>query len=317
LSSIIFSVNTVLPIFITGLIGYILKYKKIITQEFALNLSKITFKLFIPAMMFEQMYKLDMTKIINLKLILICVIGLFGVMAIAAVICPVFIKEKAKCGAVVHAIFRSNYVLLGIPLMTNLFGQEGANIAASMTSFVIISLNLCAVITLTVFEPDGEKVNSNRMKDVFKSILTNPFIIAIVAGMLVHSAGLHLPVFIEKSLSNVSVVAMPMALLALGGMYDWNNAKNNLSVSTTITVVRLVAVPAAMLTIAYILGFTGIELCLIYVIFGSPVPTSAAAMAAGMKSDAQLTGELSLMTTLFSPISFFFGVLILRLIGAV
>ncbi|MGI6123491.1 MAG: AEC family transporter, partial [Acetivibrionales bacterium] len=286
-------------------------------QEFALNLSKITFKLFIPAMMFEQMYKLDMTKIINLKLILICVIGLFGVMAIAAVICPVFIKEKAKCGAVVHAIFRSNYVLLGIPLMTNLFGQEGANIAASMTSFVIISLNLCAVITLTVFEPDGEKVNSNRMKDVFKSILTNPFIIAIVAGMLVHSAGLHLPVFIEKSLSNVSVVAMPMALLALGGMYDWNNAKNNLSVSTTITVVRLVAVPAAMLTIAYILGFTGIELCLIYVIFGSPVPTSAAAMAAGMKSDAQLTGELSLMTTLFSPISFFFGVLILRLIGAV
>lgn len=294
-----------------------MKYKKIITQEFALNLSKITFKLFIPAMMFEQMYKLDMTKIINLKLILICVIGLFGVMAIAAVICPVFIKEKAKCGAVVHAIFRSNYVLLGIPLMTNLFGQEGANIAASMTSFVIISLNLCAVITLTVFEPDGEKVNSNRMKDVFKSILTNPFIIAIVAGMLVHSAGLHLPVFIEKSLSNVSVVAMPMALLALGGMYDWNNAKNNLSVSTTITVVRLVAVPAAMLTIAYILGFTGIELCLIYVIFGSPVPTSAAAMAAGMKSDAQLTGELSLMTTLFSPISFFFGVLILRLIGAV
>ncbi|MGI6668472.1 MAG: AEC family transporter [Acetivibrionales bacterium] len=315
--SIIFSINTVLPIFITGLIGYMLKCKNIITQEFALTLSKIVFKLFIPAMLFEQMYRQDLTRTLSLKLVLICVIGLFSVMVIAAIICPMFKKENAKCGAVVHAAFRSNYVLLGIPLMMNLYGQDGANVAASMTSFVIISLNLCAVITFSIFKPDEEKVNGSKILGVLKSILANPFIIAIVAGMLIHYAGIHLPVFIEKSLGNISAVAMPMALLALGGMFDWNNARNNLRLSTVICIIRLVIVPAVMITIAYMLGLTGVELCLVYVIFGSPVPTSAAAMAAGMKSDVRLTGEFSLMTTLFSPISFFFGVLFLRLIGAV
>ncbi|MBQ9071050.1 MAG: AEC family transporter [Clostridia bacterium] len=325
LDDLLFTLNAVAPIIAMVLIGYVLKRLKFITPFGAKEMNKLVFKLFLPALLFFNVYNIKSFESVNFRYILfVCVIVLliFGLGIVAAVLTT---DNKKRRGAIAQAAFRSNYALIGIPLATSVFGDEGSAYATLLSAFSIPLFNVLAVIILSVFG-GGEKRKVN-VKKIILGIVKNPLIDAIALGvvaLLVRGAFVKYGVSFRllditplyKVLSQVSAVATPLALIVLGANFEFSaipGMKREIAVGV---IMRCVVAPIVGLSIAYLLGgFSGAEFAVFVSVFGTSVAVSSAPMAQEMDSDATLAGQLVVWTTVISAFTLFVFIYLLRVIG--
>ena len=72
---------------------------------------------------------------------------------------------------------------------------------------------------------------------------------------------------------------------------------------------------AGWVWLAVALGFRGVELCTILVVFGAPVAVNSYTMALQMDGDADLAGGIVLLTTAVSCLTLFFWIWLLKSLG--
>ena len=143
----------------------------------------------------------------------IAVGSLLLLFAVLCIVVPRVVREPKQRGVIIQGLFRSNYVIFGVSLVTNVFGAEEAAAASILSAVLVPMYNVLAVIALTVFTGGG-KVS---LKKTLKSIATNPLIIAALLGVFASIIKLRFPAFLETSLRDVSRLATPLALIVLGG----------------------------------------------------------------------------------------------------
>ena len=151
MKSFIFSLNAVAPIILTVLLGYFLKRIGLFTSDFAKKANKLVFRIFLPAMLFLNVYGIESILDINLGYVLYAVIFISIVILLSFILIPIVIKENERRAPIIQAVFRSNYALIGIPLAESLFGAEGVMVAAIMSAFAIPLFNVFGVVSFVVF----------------------------------------------------------------------------------------------------------------------------------------------------------------------
>ena len=60
-------------------------------------------------------------------------------------------KENRSRGAMIQAIYRSNFVIMGIPIVSNIFGSGNLTTTAVAITIVVPLYNVLAVIVLEIF----------------------------------------------------------------------------------------------------------------------------------------------------------------------
>lgn len=154
MDSLIFSLNAVAPIVLIIAVGVLLR-KFGVTDGFWNVANKLVFKLFLPALLFYNVYNVSDFSAVNWAFILYAVVAVFVIFLVAMFVVPLFVKQSNRRGVVVQALFRSNYAIIGVPLATNLYGASGAAASSLLSAFVIPLFNVLAVIALTFFNDDS------------------------------------------------------------------------------------------------------------------------------------------------------------------
>ena len=219
MESILFSLNSVMPLFLMGIAGYLLVQRGVVNENFVDQASNLCFKLLIPFSLFREVYDAKVLDSFDFRLPLYCVLSVLTVLILAWLIWPHFVKNRARCGACIHSTFRANVVLMGIPVLTNMYGEEGALVAAMALPFVVILSNIGAVTVFTAFAPESSGARLDPRK-LLLSIAKNPFIIAILLGLAAQLSGISFPPFASKSIDYLADMSTPLALLAVGGQFD-------------------------------------------------------------------------------------------------
>ncbi len=298
--NLMISFNAVMPMFLLILLGLMLKKKCQLDEKTSLQMNKIVFQILIPALIFNNIYKTNIKTIFKPELILFTVFAILGIWALSIFFVTLAEKRPSKRGAMIQGIFRSNFTLFGLPIVTNLFGTAEIGITSLMISVVIPVFNVLAVITLETFRGGAFKL----FKVLFE-IIRNPLMISSALGIFVLAANVHLPVFLETTVSNIANIATPLALIIMGASLKIECTKEN-SKNLMITVIsKLVAAPALTLPIAVLMGFKGIELATLLAIFASPTAIVSFVMAEQMGSDGDLAAEIVVFTTLISCLTIF------------
>ena len=224
----------------------------------------------------------------------------------------------------VQAFYRSNYAIIGIPLVTLLFGESGGAAAAIVLACTIPIYNASAVVLLTVFvRENGARIS---VWSIIKKILANPLIDGILLGLICQLIRPYLGGwtlkesnlrFVYRTLENLSRITAPFALIILGGQFRFSAAKRLLPQITVAVLARLVFAPLVGLTAAHICfpHFSAQEFAALVPLFGSPVAVASAIMANQMHNDGELAGQILVWTTLFSGLTIFAIIVILRLLG--
>lgn len=307
MENLILSLNVVLPLFITISLGYFLKYLNMFDNNTLDTMNNITFKSFLPVLLFYNIYKTDLHDTFNLKLIIFSVTCVIVLYLILYLLVPLIEKDNKKRGALLQGLFRSNFVIFGLPITESLFGSEKVGVAALLIAVIVPLFNMLSVLALETFR--GGKLN---FKKIFIGIIKNPLIIASCLGVLTLLLKIKIPTAIEKTISDVSKIATPLSLILLGASFKFDNIKKYLKQTTIAVIGKTILIPCIILPICIMFGYRDVELSTLMIIFAAPTAISSFTMAKQMDSDSDLAGQIVVFTSAFCVITVFMWIFILK-----
>ncbi|BEU87723.1 AEC family transporter [Selenomonas sp. TAMA-11512] len=311
LDNLIVSLGAVVPLFVLVGIGLVVKQMAFLTSEELRRVNKMVFEIFFFFMMFYNIYITDIGNLFRPGLVTFAIASVLLTILIATFIVVRIEPTNARRGTMIQAIFRSNFVLVGIPVVSNLFPAEEIAVTTMMIAVIVPLYNVCGVLVLETFR--GGKINPWHM---MKSVLQNPMILGAVLGAFLRLAALHIPLQILKPIGQVAAATTPVALIILGASFQLGTTEAHRPQLIETILARLVLVPCAVLGSAYALGFSGIELATLMVIFAAPCAVASFAMAQQMGGDADLAGNAVVFTSGLSAVTLFLWVLLFKTIGA-
>lgn len=310
MENLILSVNVVLPLFIQIILGNVLGRLKLIDETTNKKMNTLVFRCFLPLLLFWNIYRVDLGKAVNGKLIGLTAATLITYCVFLCLIVPLFEKDNRKRGVIVQAGCRSNFVLFGMPLALSIVGEENIGPTSLLVAIVVPSVNILSVIVLELFRGQSIKLGS-----VLKGIAKNPLVIAAVIALFFQLTGIKLPEFAEEAVGDISGVATPLSLIVLGAEIRFEDARAYLKQLGAGMFFKLILEPAIFVPIAVWLGFRGPELVPFIIMCASPTAVSSYTMAEQMGADGKLASQLVFYSTAFSIVTIFFIIFITKSLG--
>lgn len=303
----ILSFNVVVPLFLMLVLGYSLKQIRVYDEHTISGMNQLVFKVFLPLLLFINIYQTDVAGVFDLKLMLVAVLGVLGSFFMTWLIIAWIEKDNRKRGVLIQGIFRSNFVIFGTPVTTSLFGAEATGAAALLVAVIVPIFNMLSVVILEIYR--GSRINVPK---ILKGIITNPLIIGSVTGLLCLLLHIKIPLVLEKTISDLSKVTTPLALVILGGSFTFSSMKGNVKQIAIGVLGKLVIVPVICLSFALLIGIRGVGLAISMSIFASPTAVSSFSMAKQMDGDADLAGHLVVLGSMLSVVTMFVWIFIFK-----
>lgn len=275
-----------MPIFLLMALGYLLKQLKFAEKSTFDAMNRLVFKIFLPILLFYNIYQTEPNLIFNGRLILFTVIAILAVYVVGYFAVLGLTRDNARRGVMLQGFFRSNYAILGIPLVDFVCGDSATGLASLMVAVVVPLFNILAVICLERFRNQSVKVGS-----LLLGILKNPLVIGCLVGALFLIADIPLPSFMEKAVSNAAQIASPLSMVILGAGFAFSGVRDYLKEIAITVSAKLVVVPLLAVTAATLLSFRGEALVCILITFGAPVAVSSFSMSQQMGGDEKLAAQ--------------------------
>ncbi len=315
MDNFVFSINSTLPIFLVILLGYILKVKNFLTEEFADMANKFCFNIALPVMLFMDISRINVKEDMNIRFFLYCFIVTIVMFALVWIIAKIFVKDKSMVGAFAQAGARGSAAILGVAFVENICGDIG------MTALMIVAsvpfFNMLSVVILVCEAPEKSSESISKIKNAMINIAKNPIIIGILLGLLWSLCGFRLPTIIDRSFEYVGRTATPIALIAIGAGFNVNEAITRLKPAIGASIIKLIGLPLIFLPIAINMGFRDSEMVAILVMLAAPTTVSSYVMAKSMNNDHVLASNVIVLTTLISSVTLTAWVFILRTLGVI
>ncbi|MDC7222278.1 MAG: AEC family transporter [Spirochaetales bacterium] len=315
MNSLIYSANVIIPVFLLILLGMLARRKGLIDEPFIKTSSKVVFTLALPASLFSIVYRTDFASLFDGKLYLIMFAGTLGGFIISWFSSGFFCARDDQRGAYVQASTRGNLAIFGMAVIERALSETGSATGAALLAFMIPMFNVLAVIALTGWNQSGDR--SERLKNQLKNIVLNPLIIAIALGIVSSLIKLKLPALVETSLTYLSRMTLPLALLGIGGTLKISGLRSRWLPTAGASFLKLIIVPALTLAAALPFKLEGETLAVMFILSGSPVAVSSFAMAGALKNDTELTADTITITTLFSLITIGGGLAVMKNMGLI
>ena len=310
MESLKLSIESIVPIFILMALGYVIRERKLADKGNFDVMNKLVFNIFLPTLLFYNIYKIGDIKTFDFKLAGFLAAGTFLVFFAGYFAVKLITKDNTKRGVMLQGFFRSNYAILGVPVVEYICRGNSTGLASLMVAVVIPVFNVLAVISLERFR--GGRVD---IKGMIKGIITNPLIIGSLIGVIFMLFNITLPTVIEKAVSDVSKIASPLAIIILGASFSFSSISGYVKELTTVVLVRLIIVPLVAVMGAVMLGFRGEALACLLIAFGAPVAVSSFAMTQQMGGDENLSAQIIVVTSALCLVTLFGWIFILNYMG--
>jgi predicted permease len=312
MSNLLFSFNTVAPIFLLVAIGRLARKANLVGEHFVDEASKLNFRTGLPALLFLSIYQTKGSDFFDWKFICFMTCGCVASALILSLTVPRVVKDKKKASAIIQSVFKPNIIVLGLPLAIMAFGKENTAAILMLLPVLVPVNNITAVLILCALDPENQDVRVNPFRKSAVSIIKNPIILAAAAAILLRQFQTPLPSFLLKLLNSLSDMATPFALITLGAQMTMKAVLSDRRHVISATVLKVVVTPLVLMPLAYLLGFRGYELAAAFIISVSPSAVNSYMLAREMHSDEVLTGEIILSTTFCSMFFIFIGIYLLK-----
>ena len=311
MENLMLSANAVLPMFMLLAAGFLSQKAGVLTREDVPRFNKVAFRIFLPCLLFYNIYCSDLSAAVKPGLIIYAVCGVLLVFAAAYLSVQHLVRREDWKGVIAQGIFRSNFVIMGIPIAQALVGADQLGAVTVLIAVVVPLFNFLSVYVLERFR--GGNVN---VRKVLLEVAKNPLIISSLLGILCQLLGIRLPHLLEQTVSSLSVIASPLQLFLLGAFFRFDGLGRYIKPLTAVTTVKLFVTPALLLGTAALLGIRGGDFVGLIGIFASPTAVNSFTMVQQMDcGDAELAGDIVVMTSAVSILSFFLWILIFKNFG--
>ena len=310
MENLMISANAVLPMCLVMALGYGTRCLGCTRSEEIYTINKIAFRIFLPCLLYYNIYCSDLSGSFDPLLMAFAVGGVLLTFGLALGYTLLTEKLPERRGVLIQGMFRSNYVIMGIPVATALLGADQLGTVSILIAVIVPLFNMLAVVVLEVFR--GQKP---KPLHILGQIAKNPLVIGSVLGILTLVAGIRLPHILEQTIQSVSAIASPLQLFLLGAFFQFSGLKTYRRELVTVSIAKLIVSPGLFLGLGALLGFRGVAFVSLIGIFASPTAVNSFTMAQQMGGDAELAGDIVVTTSAASILTMFLWIFLFKSLG--
>lgn len=310
MENLMISANAVLPMCLVMALGYGTRRLGRLRREEISTINKIAFRIFLPCLLYYNIYCSDLSGSFDPLLMTYAVGGVLLTFGLALGYTLLTEKLPERRGVLIQGMFRSNYVIMGIPVATALLGADQLGTVSILIAIIVPLFNMLAVVVLEVFR--GQKP---KPLHILGQIAKNPLVIGSVLGILTLVAGIRLPHILEQTIQSVSAIASPLQLFLLGAFFQFSGLKTYRRELVTVSIAKLIVSPGLFLGLGALLGFRGVAFVSLIGIFASPTAVNSFTMAQQMGGDAELAGDIVVTTSAASILTMFLWIFLFKSLG--
>ncbi len=302
--------NIVLPVFSVIILGWLLRRWGLIDGTFLQQTNQLVYYVCLPLLLFYKIGTSDFGANFNGTLVFGSILAVAVTFVISYLYTVLRGYPPEARGVFSQGAFRGNIAYIGLAIALNAYGETGLTRAGILMGFLVPFLNFFAIIALLwPHRSDGEQ---RGVTFWVKQFALNPLILASFLGIAWSFFALPMPLLLERSLKIATGMALPLALLAIGGGFTLEKLRGDMVRAALATGAKLVWMPllAALLLIG--MGVEGMDLGIGVLIAGTPAATANYIMAHQLKGDAELAGAIVMLSTMLSAVTYTIALLILR-----
>jgi predicted permease len=300
--------DNLFPVFALLLIGHLLKRFGITHDAFLKTADKLIYYIFFPVLLFWKIGGAASDLIGDPGLYKAAICAVVSVYVLSSLYIKLFKVPAYQAGSFSQSCYRFN-TYIGMAVMLNALGEEGARQFSILIGLIIPIINILAVSTLSWYSE--KKVSfPQRMVLTAKALISNPLIIACIAGLAYWKFMGGFPVFIDNTFRLASFVTLPLALFSIGGALTLGTMKNYFKLSLVASLFKLVILPLSGYLFLNAFDATGISFRVGMLYFTLPTSPALYILSSQLSSDTQLASAAIALSTLLSVISLSVALLI-------
>jgi predicted permease len=303
--SLSFATDVTLPISIIILLGVLLKRIDWVNDEFANIGARLVFNLTLPCLLFVNIATTNLSESFPVSLVIYAAIVttvLFFIYHCLAF----YIPSVGARGAFVQGACRGNMAIIGLALCVNAFGDEVLSLASMYLSIIVVIYNIYSILTLYYHQSSAPS-----LKMVCQSVLTNPLAIAILLAIMVALSELRLPSLVIDTGNYIAQMTLPLALLCVGASIRLQEFRASRLLYVAIAS-KIILIPVTTTFLAYVVGFRGEELGVLYIMMAAPTAAAAYPMVRSIGGDYHLTAAIIAGSTFLSMFTSTIGLFVLH-----
>lgn len=294
-------INIILPVFLIIGLGYLLRITRFLNDDTNNALSRLVFYVAAPALLFHGASQTPLRESVNLQ-VLFLIAGVTLAVGSAVYIAAARTAPSRR-GVFAQGSHRSNMVFVGLPIITNAYGDSVLGPAAVLIGFMVVWYNFLAVLFLTLPHQQLSAKDPKAWNGSLKKMIMNPLIIGCVGGIAASALGVSVPVTLSRSLDLVGRTALPLALISVGAGLEFGKLRAEIAGSALVSLIKLIVYPALVYAGLSMLHFKGADLEVPVLLMASPAAVVSYIMAREMNGDERLAGAIVIGSTTASIVT--------------
>jgi predicted permease len=291
-------VATIVPIFVIVLLGWGVHRRGFLPAGFIEPANRLVYYVAIPAMIFQSVTKSTPKEWFNPLVIALPLVALTGGYACAWVASRAAGQDRSLAGTFIQSAGHGNLGYIGLAVAFYFLGEDGLVEASVIAGFMMIWQNVLSVMALQFNAPHSGKSFGVMM--YVSSIMGNPVIIAVVAGLFVSQVGIPVPLILRRSLAIISGLALPTALLIIGASLSLQRIRLFVAPMAGAAAIKLLVMPALGLGMYRLFQVASADMIPGLILLASPTATVSYVMAKEMHGNPDLSVATISANTLLS-----------------
>lgn len=286
------------PIFALIVLGYIIKKRFLMAEDFWKGCEKITYYLLFPALLIDGLVSVDLTQNLSylvIPLMLATILLGIGLMVLQKILH----LEKARFTSYFQGAIRYNsYVFIGVS--SALYGTQALPIVAIIIAYMIITTNIYSVIILSAYA-SGKKPS---IPAILTGIVKNPLVMSCLIGVIINKLPFLYPKMIGTLFGFLGNAALATSLMCVGAGLRLNHLFDHFKPIFLVTIAKLLVLPViSMVFLSLFKVPMGLERNIALLYAAVPCAGNAYILALQMKGDHETMAAIISATTLASIIT--------------
>jgi predicted permease len=290
--------NAIFPVFFLILAGVLLKHIGVTHDDFLSTADRLLYFILFPALLFWKIAGGSESFKIPSGLIVAALLAVLTVYLLSTLAILIFRVGHFQAGTFSQSCYRFN-TYVGMAVVMNALGDEGVRNFSILIGFTIPVINVLAVSTLIWFGGQRGRFQK-RVQMTLKAIVTNPLIIACMAGIVYSRVGPKWPAFIENTFHLASNATLPLALLSIGGALTLKSMLAYWRLSLATCLFKMLVLPMVGYLFLHLMGVTEIPYQVGMLFFALPTSTALYVLSAQLNSDTRFASAAIALSTLLS-----------------
>ena len=197
--------------------------------------------------------------------------------------------------------FRFNS-FVGLALADRLAGPQGQLAIAVLIGVCVPLFNTAAVFPMA----------RHGQSSLWRALLKNPLVLATASGMAANVMGLHIPAWMEPSVTRVGAASLALGLMAAGAGMEFGRLAQAKTLGIALLSIRHFFSPIVALLVSRLYGLDPVQTTMLLAFAALPTASSCYVLAARMGYDGGYVGGLVTLSTMLGVASLTFSLGVLR-----